>query len=111
VVAWLVLDGQVLASLERADTMGQRLRGLLGRHHIEGALLLTPCRSVHTVGMAMPIDVAMCDADLTVLRVATVAPNRVCLPRRRARCAVEAPAGALARWGVVPGTVLEVRGD
>lgn len=110
-MAWLVLDGRVLASLELADTPARRLRGWHGRQHPDSALLLTSCRSVHTVGMPEPIDVALCDGDLRVVQVATVVPNRVCRPRRRVRCVIEAPAGAMARWGVQAGTMLEVRGD
>lgn len=110
-MAWLVLDGRVLASLELADTPARRLRGWHGRQHPDSALLLTSCRSVHTLGMPEPIDVAMCGSGLQVVRVATMVPNRVCLPRRRVRCVIEAPAGAMARWDVRPGSVLEVRGD
>src|SRR5690606_17876248 len=81
-VSWLLRDGTVLASLEVADTRRARRQGLLGRDGIEGALLIVPARAVHTFGMRFPIDVAWCDRDLTVLRTATLRPNRlsrVCL--------------------------------
>ena len=67
-MSWLVCDGTVLASLEIADTRATRRRGLLGRDGFEGALLLRPVRSVHTIGMRFPIDIAWCDDTLTVLR-------------------------------------------
>ena len=57
-MGWLLRDGEVLASLEVADTRAARRRGLLGRDGIDGALLLAPARSVHTFGMRFPIDVA-----------------------------------------------------
>ena len=60
-VAWLLRDGDVLASLEVAATRSARRRGLLGRDHLEGALLLERTRSVHTLGMRFPIDVAFLD--------------------------------------------------
>ena len=42
-VAWLVRDGEVLAALEVADVVRRaRLRGLLGRDGVDGALLLRP---------------------------------------------------------------------
>ena len=44
------------------------MRGLLGRDGIDGAMLLRPARSVHSVGMRFPIDVAFCDQDLVVVR-------------------------------------------
>jgi uncharacterized membrane protein (UPF0127 family) len=109
-VPWLVREGRVLATLVVAGSAGARARGLLGRDGFEGALLLSPARSVHTVRMRFPIDVAYCDADLRVLRVVTMAPNRVGWPVRRARSVIEAEAGSFERWGVRPGDRLEIRG-
>ena len=104
---WLLRDGEVLASLEVADQRSSRRKGLLGRDAIEGALLLTPARSVHTLGMRFPIDVAWLDADLTVLRVARLSRNRLSRPVLRARGVLEAEAGSFARWGVQVGDQLE----
>ena len=84
-MTWLVRDGEVLATLEVADTMSSRMAGLLGRSGIEGALLIKPARSVHTLGMTFPIDVAFCDRQLQVLAVRTMVRNRFSLPRLRAR--------------------------
>ena len=47
----------------RSPTRHRPVAGLLGRDGIEGALLLRPARSVHTLGMRFAIDVAFCDAD------------------------------------------------
>lgn len=110
-MAWLVHDGRVLATLEVPEGRRGRRRGLLGRAGVEGALLLAPVRSVHTMGMRFPIDAAQCDADLRVLRVVRLTPNRVLRPVRGARAVVEAEAGAFARWAVRPGDLLEVRGE
>ena len=70
---WLVHDSKVLATLEVADSITSRSKGLLGRDGIEGALLLSPARSVHTVRMRFAIDVAFLDADHVVLRIVTMA--------------------------------------
>ena len=107
-MAWLTRDGQVLASAEVAPDRAARRTGLLGRDEIVGVFVLK-ARSVHTVGMAFPIDVAFCDADGVVLRVLTLPPNRVARPVFAARSAIEAPAGAFRSWGVVAGDRLEVR--
>lgn len=107
---WLVSDGQVLASLEVADTARTRARGLLGRGEMNGALLLQPARAVHTMGMRFPIDVAYCDREMKVLRVVTMRPHRLGRPVRATRCVVEAEAGSFERWGIAPGDQLEVRG-
>lgn len=100
----------VLCSLEVAQSAEARIRGLLGRDGLDGGLLLPHCRSVHTLGMRFPIDVAFLDRRGRV--VALVAPmRRWRLGRTRFRAAqvLEAEAGAFERWNVAVGDVLEVR--
>jgi uncharacterized protein len=109
-VAWLLRDGEVLASLELAPTRRARARGLLGRDGIDGALMLSPSRAVHTLGMRFAIDVAYCDGELRVLRVVTMPRYRLSLPVWRARSVIEAEAGSFARWNLRPGDQLEVKG-
>jgi uncharacterized membrane protein (UPF0127 family) len=110
-VPWLVRDGKVLATLEVADGVRERTRGLLGRDGIEGALLLRPARSVHTFGMRFAIDVAFLDRDMRVLRMLTMARNRVALPVWRSHAVVEAEAGAFGSWGLRLADELEIRGE
>ncbi len=107
---WLLREGEVLATLEVAASFPERARGLLGRDGIEGALLLHPAHSVHTIGMRFPVDVAFCDADLVVITTVCLQRHRVCLPRVRARSVVEAEAGAFERWHLRPGDRLEIKG-
>lgn len=107
---WLVRGNDVLASLEVAESRADRRRGLLGRDGIDGALLLRPARSVHTLGMRFAIDVAHLDGDGVVLRVTTMKPWRIGAPVLAARAIVEAEAGSFARWGVTIGDVLECKG-
>lgn len=85
------------------------MRGLLGRDAIEGALVLRPCRQVHTLGMRVPIDVAFCDTTGMVLRIGTLRPWRISRFVWRSRFVVEAAAGAFDRWGIRPGQALEVK--
>ncbi|MGH9157884.1 MAG: DUF192 domain-containing protein [Acidimicrobiales bacterium] len=108
-MAWLVRDGEVLCTLEVAAGMAGRMRGLLGRDGIDGAIVLKPTRSVHTLKMRFAIDVAFCDKGLVVVDTVCMVPNRVSRPRRRARCVIEAEAGAFERWRLVPGDCLEIR--
>jgi uncharacterized membrane protein (UPF0127 family) len=89
-----------LGPVERAVTIAARTRGLLGRTGIDGALVLSPASSVHTIGMRFAIDVAHLDADLRVLRMTTMVPHRLGRPVRRSRHVLEAEAGAFARWGL-----------
>lgn len=111
-MSWLLRDGEVLAQLEMADDRRSRRRGLLGRAGIEGALLLRPCRSVHTVGMRFPIDVGFCAVDaegLEVLVMRTMPPRRLGRPVWKAHAVIEAEAGAFLRWGLRIGDRLEIR--
>ncbi|MER6699056.1 DUF192 domain-containing protein [Streptomyces fimicarius] len=95
--------------LRIAASYRARTRGLLGRDGIEGAMMLTPCGSVHTFRMQFPIDVAYLDRKFRVLAVRTMKPGRLGLPRLRARHVVEAEAGAMERWGVRPGVRVELK--
>ncbi len=110
-MAWLLRDGDVLASLELATSAKARTRGLLGRDGVDGAMALRPARSVHTLGMRFPIDVAFCDRELVVLRTVTMARNRLSRPVRRAHWVIEAEAGSFARWNLHPSDQLEIRGE
>lgn len=108
---WLLRDGEVLAALEVADSGATRLRGLLGRDGLDGALLLRPARSVHTIGMRFPIDVAFCDDDFRVVDLCSMRPNRMGRPRPKARSVIEAQEGAFDRWRLRIGDHLEIKGE
>jgi uncharacterized membrane protein (UPF0127 family) len=107
---WLIRDGEVLAAVEVAESFEARMRGLLGRDGVEGALLLRPARSVHSLGMRFPIDVAFCDRNLVVIDTVHLRPYRLTRPRLRARSVIEAEAGAFERWRLRPGDHLELKG-
>lgn len=108
-MAWLVHEARVIASLEIAESRRGRRKGLLGRDGIDGALLLRPARSVHTIGMRFAIDVAHLDDDLRVMSITTMPPGRLGKWKPRAVAVLEAKAGSFRRWGVEPGLVLELR--
>ena len=108
-MTWLLRDGDVLATAEVAEGLAVRAKGLLGRTGYDGAMVLRRTRSVHTVGMRFPIDVAFCDRDLVVRDVARVPPMRLAMPRRHCRTVIEAEAGAFERWGLRVGDRLELR--
>jgi uncharacterized membrane protein (UPF0127 family) len=102
-------DGEVLASLEVAASRRARRRGLLGRDAFDGALLLVPARSVHSIGMRFPIDVAWCDKDMVVLRVARLGRYWITRPVARSHAVLEAEAGSFARWNLTVGDQLELQ--
>ena len=109
-MSWIVRGDDVLAAAEVAVSHRLRSKGLIGREDFEGALILRPCRQVHTVGMKFPIDVAFCDRYGFVLHRSTLAPRRVSRLVWRSYFAIEARAGSFERWKLEPGDVIEVRG-
>ena len=97
-----------------AESLPARLAGLAWLRHWPDsqALLLPCCRSVHTVGMRFPIDVAFVSwppaggaCEILALEVA-LPPLRIVAPRglpRRSVAAIEAGAHVLRELGVVTG--------
>jgi len=87
--------------VEVAASRRERVRGLLGRESLGPgeALLIPNCRSVHTLGMRLPITVAFLDRDLRVIEVKRMRPSRLALPRLRARHVLECRADADIRVG------------
>ncbi len=76
---------------------------------MNGAFVISPCRSVHTIGMKFALDVAFLDPDGVVLKVVRMRRYRVGLPVWKARTVVEAEAGAFERWGLHVGDQVELR--
>ncbi len=76
---------------------------------MEGALVITPCRWIHTIGMKFPIDVAYLDDDGVVVKTIQMQRFRVGIPVWNARSVIEAEAGAFGRWGLRVGDQIEVR--
>lgn len=99
----------LVAELALALDPWGRLRGLLGRPAPaeQAALLLRPCRSVHTFFMRYPIDVAFVDRTGRVVGTAArLLPWRVTPYHGDARATLELAAGRLERTGTQPGDEL-----
>lgn len=80
----------------------ERARGLLGRAPLpEGtALVLDPCRAIHTVGMRRAIDVVFCSGRGLVLRVlSAMPPGRFAIEPGASRV-LELHAGEAVRLGI-----------
>jgi uncharacterized protein len=106
---WLVREGEVLAAAEVARSRRERRRGLLGRDSVDGALVIRPCRHVHTIAMRFPIDVAFCDREGTVVRTSCLQPWRLAPLVPRAAFVIEAASGAFERWALREGDVIEIK--
>jgi uncharacterized membrane protein (UPF0127 family) len=109
-MAWLVCGSRVLASADVLSSRRARATGLIGRHGVDGAVVLPNCRWIHSVGMRFPLDVAYLDGDGTIVKIARLKPHRICAPVLQARTVIEAEAGSIGRWGLHLGDTIEVRG-
>jgi uncharacterized membrane protein (UPF0127 family) len=103
----LHVDGLDVAAVEVAQSRRAVRRGLLGRDGVDGALLLTRAKQVHTVRMRFAIDVAFLARDGRVLQVRTMRPGRLSPLLLRARDVLEAEAGRFDAWGLAPGAHVE----
>jgi uncharacterized membrane protein (UPF0127 family) len=109
--SFLLCDGVRVAPVTVASLPWELSVGLLGRDHVDGALLLETSFVIHTFGMRFPLDVAFCDRSLRVLEVRTMGRNRVARPRLRSAVVLEAAAGAFGAWRLAPGSRLRVEDD
>jgi uncharacterized membrane protein (UPF0127 family) len=103
-------NGVVADHVRWATTFRTRRRGLRGS--VLGpreALIIEPCRQVHTFGVPEPIDVVFCDARWNVVHVQTLAPRRLSRPVLRARSCIELPAHRAREAAIHPGARLELR--
>jgi uncharacterized membrane protein (UPF0127 family) len=96
-------DGRSVArQVYLATSWAERARGLLNRRTLDDdeGLLLSPGRSIHTVGMHFPIDVVFLNRQMRVLDLAVhVQPWSLRLAPFGTRHVLELPAGRLAAIG------------
>ncbi len=109
-MAWLLREGEVLATLEVADDFRSRLKGLLGRDGLEAgqALVIAPTNLVHTFAMRFAIDILFAARDGRVLKIAHAVPPRRVAGALRGFAVIEMAAGEAERAGTRVGDVIEV---
>lgn len=102
--------GVVARNVILATSRRDRRRGVLGRDPLEPdeALVIRPCRQVHTFGVPYVLDAVFCDRRLRVLHVDTLAPESMSRRAWRARCCVELLGNRAAECGIVPGSQLRI---
>ena len=108
---WLVRDGEVLASLEVADSGATAAGGCSGGTASRARSCCARHARCTPLGMRFDLDVAFCDGDLVVLETVRMRRWRLGRPRPGAGCVLEAEAGAFERWRLRPGDQLEVKGE
>ena len=98
-----------------ADSGWSRMKGLLGRSKSQfragKGLWLVPANSIHTIGMAFPIDVAYLDKKGRVIHMYhSLPPFRVAAIKFKTHSILELPTGTLARTRTEVGDIFEFRG-
>ena len=65
-------DRLIASRVSKAESIRDRMRGLLGRDSLppDEGLWIVPCPQIHTFFMRFPIDVVFLDRDLRVVAVA-----------------------------------------
>jgi len=106
---WLVCQAQVLSSLNIAETVASRRRGLIGQTEIDTPLLIDSCKWIHTFGVKCTLDVAYLDAEMRVIKISMIKPLRLAMPVLKAKHVLEASAGTFENWGLAVGHTLEAR--
>ena len=104
--AVLLIDGRPAGvRVGLADRWHQRARGLLGVRQLDdpAGLWITPCNSVHMLGMCIALDIAFVDASGRILKlVPRLAPWRFAACWR-AHATVELRAGLIGQLALRPG--------
>ncbi|MGI5875990.1 MAG: DUF192 domain-containing protein [Dethiobacteria bacterium] len=101
----------ILDEVEIADSFFLRLKGLLGRRELlpRKGIIIMPCRSVHTLGMLFPIDLAFVSRDqLICYLIEAMKPNRISPVVKEACCVIEAPAGTFNFSGTEVGDEISI---
>ena len=97
-----------------ADSFWKRAKGLMfqkGWEDFDG-LLLSPCRSIHTFGMRMEIDVCFLDPEHRIVKsLGFLGRWRSAQGGRHGHATLELPAGTLARTGTGTGDRLVLERD
>lgn len=94
-----------------ANNFFTRLQGLLFSSSLPTGqgLLLTPCKSIHSIGMIYPIDAIFLNEELRVVAVEqNFQPWQMSPVHWQARSCLELPAGTIAKTGTVSGDQLSL---
>lgn len=95
-----------------ADRWSSRARGYLGRPEPldHQGILLTPCKSIHMLGVGFPLDILFLGSDWRVLEIHDHAtPGLKAYSHAEATSTLELKAGRAADSGTSVGDVLEIR--
>jgi uncharacterized membrane protein (UPF0127 family) len=94
-----------------ARSLLARMKGLLGQQTMarDSALLIVPCKSVHTFGMQFPLDILFLDKSnrVTALKE-NLLPNRLTAWHLRAVSVLEMPSGRISATNTQIGDEIDI---
>ncbi|UCB56768.1 MAG: DUF192 domain-containing protein [Candidatus Omnitrophota bacterium] len=102
----------VATQAELAVSLGQRMKGLIGRSSLpfNEALILKPCSSIHTFFMRFAIDVLFLNKEMRIIRMLqNMPPNRLGPIVWTSIMAIELSAGKIGQTNTQPGDLIELR--
>jgi uncharacterized membrane protein (UPF0127 family) len=105
----LLVDGVDVSACTVASSSLQKMKGLLGRSGLDGALYFPDVPSVHTFFMQFTLDIAFLDKNNVVQFTQTMKPWRVSGKHNGIKHVLEAQAGAFEAWSLKVGSHIEVR--
>ena len=98
--------------IQEASSPVSRLKGLLGLSRLASGegLWISPCNSIHSLGMVFEFDVLFLDAGMRVVALyRSFRKNRISRIYWDARGVLELPEGTIERTGTEVGDEIEIR--
>lgn len=111
-MAWLLREGEVLASVDVARAPYQRVLQMSRRDSDSDAaacLLVPNFGVIHSLFSSGYLDIAQLDEAFVVTKVRSLRPNRVAIARWSKGSALLASSGAFERWRIAVGDHLVVK--
>ena len=102
---------EIAGDVSVAKDVLKRMKGLLGKRVMSqgSALLIVPCKGIHTIGMKFPLDAIFLDKNSRVTSLREdLAPNRITRFYFHAVSVLELPAGTIASTGTRIGDEIEI---
>ncbi|MDO9533910.1 MAG: DUF192 domain-containing protein [Bacillota bacterium] len=106
-------NNMILDEAEIADSFNLRLKGLLGRSSLAPGkgLIIRPCRSVHTMGMQFPIDIAFVDNEDRICHIIkNMRPYKISPCINKSSYIIEAPSGTFTSTSTAVGDKVKLEG-
>ena len=97
----LLVDEKEIIEITIAKNMFSRMKGLMGKNTVEKGLLLSPCNSIHTFFMKVPIDVLYLDKCGHIVSMNNpIIPWKVGKMIRHSKAVIELPSGTIKKSNI-----------